>query len=268
MTSNAFPGSAPHSGIVFTDLDGTLLDFHSYAPSPEAVGELGEMLRRRVLVIPVSSKTADEIRHMTQSLPFTGPAIAEGGAVVLAADGSVSVSGPARSELVELLRRLQAGGWPLRGMSEMSVQEVVELTGLDAMAAERAMMRAASEPFIFSTSSGGKDCNGLDRAVAAAGATLVRGGRFWHLHGKGIDKGAGVRSLLVRISNDDVPPTAAIGDAWNDLAMFEEVDMSFILGDAVDSRMLPEGVIRVAASGPPGFVEAVQHIKNSWFPSA
>jgi mannosyl-3-phosphoglycerate phosphatase family protein len=268
LTSIAFPGSGPPAGIVFTDLDGTLLDFHSYAPSPEAVDELREMLRRHILVIPVSSKTADEIREVTRSLPLSGPAIAEGGAVVLAADGSVSVSGPARSELVGLLRRLQAGGWPLRGMSEMSVEEVVELTGLDAMAAERAMTRVASEPFIFSTSSDGECRDGLDQAVAAAGAALVRGGRFWHLHGIGIDKGAGVRSLLAHFSNGDIPPTAAIGDAWNDLPMFEEVDLSFVLGDAVDSRMLPKRVIRVAASGPSGFVEAVQHITSSWSPSA
>jgi mannosyl-3-phosphoglycerate phosphatase len=108
----------------------------------------------------------------------------------------------------------------------------------------------------------------LDQAVAAAGAALVRGGRFWHLHGKGIDKGAGVRSLLARISNGDIPPTAAIGDAWNDLPMFQEVDLSFVVGDAVDPRMLPEGVISVAEPGPSGFVEAVQHIKKCWLPSA
>ena len=88
MTLIAFPGSEPPAGIVFTDLDGTLLDFHSYSPSPEAVEELRAMRRLNLLVIPVSSKTAEEIRPLMQSLPLTGPAIAEGGAVLLAADGA------------------------------------------------------------------------------------------------------------------------------------------------------------------------------------
>ena len=222
------------------------------------------MRRLNLIVIPVSSKTAEEILPLTRSLPLAGPAIAEGGAVLLAADGAVSVSGLPRSELVAILHQLQAGGWPLRGMAEMSTSEVAELTGLDAMAAGRAMTRAASEPFIFAASTGAKGFEELERAVAAAGASLVRGGRFWHLHGKGIDKGFGVRSLLTHIASENFPPTAAIGDAWNDLPMFEEVDLGFVLGDAVENRDLPEHVIRVAASGPSGFVEAVQRIKTRW----
>jgi predicted mannosyl-3-phosphoglycerate phosphatase (HAD superfamily) len=43
------------NGIVFTDLDGTLLDFRTYHPSPPAVALLRALAKLRILVIPVSS---------------------------------------------------------------------------------------------------------------------------------------------------------------------------------------------------------------------
>ena len=268
MSQIAFPGPAAPTGILFTDLDGTLLDFHTYSPSPEAVVELREIRRRNILVVPVSSKTVSEIQPLMKILPLEGPAVAEGGGVILAADGKESVTGSSRGDLVMILHRLQSDGWPLRGMSEMSEQELGELTGLDEIAADRAMTRTASEPFIFTGPLDSTQTEELERAAVVAGADMVRGGRFWHLHGPGINKGAGVRFVLEKIDSLALPPTAAIGDAWNDLPMLDEVVLGFILGSAVQSEDLPEGVIRIAASGPSGFAEAVRRIKCSWFPSS
>jgi predicted mannosyl-3-phosphoglycerate phosphatase (HAD superfamily) len=79
LTTIACQGSASPAGIIFTNLDDTLLDFHGYSPSPEAVGEAREILRRQFPVIPANSKTGKEIRPRERSQPLTSPAIAQGG---------------------------------------------------------------------------------------------------------------------------------------------------------------------------------------------
>ena len=92
----------PISGVVFTDLDGTLLDFHTYLPSPAAVALLRELDEMWIQVIPVSSKTSAEIRPLMAELGLAGPAVAEGGPVIVLEDGSESVTGPFREDLEDL----------------------------------------------------------------------------------------------------------------------------------------------------------------------
>ena len=58
--------------------------------------------------------------------------------------------------------------------------------------------------------------------------------------------------------------TAAIGDAWNDLPMLEEVELGFLLGNAVEWEAVPPGVTRLEPTGPQGFVGAVGQILGAW----
>jgi len=104
----------------------------------------------------------------------------------------------------------------------------------------------------------------MAEAITSLGASLARGGRFRHLLGKGIDKGAGVRAVLKMIDAGDRLRTAAIGDAWNDLPMLEEVELGFLLGNAVEPESVPSGVTRIEATGPQGFVDAVGQILGLW----
>ena len=50
--------------------------------------------------------------------------------MIVSEEGSEVVTGPCRADLVAVLHQLQDRGWGVRGMSEMSVGEVMELTGL------------------------------------------------------------------------------------------------------------------------------------------
>lgn len=197
-------------------------------------------------------------------LGLPGPAVAEGGAVILSEDGSESVTGPCRADLVAVLHELQNRGWKVRGMSEMSVGEVMAATGLGEEGARRAMTRSASEPFVLT----GESAPSVEE-IFELGASLARGGRFRHLLGKGIDKGAGVRAMLAVISHE-LPAaaghlrTAAIGDAWNDLPMLEEVEIGFLLGNAVETDAVPSGILRIEYSGPQGFTDAIGRILAMW----
>jgi len=252
------------SGAIFTDLDGTLLDFHTYLPSPPAVALLRKLEEMQIRVIPVSSKTSAEVRPIMAELGLSGPAVLEGGPVIVWEDGSESVTGPCRADLLDVLHQLQDRGWGVRGMSEMSVEEVMELTGLGSGAALRAMSRSASEPFVLTGEPSGFEEGGIAEATAELGASLARGGRFRHLLGRGVDKGAGVRAVLAPISADDGVKTAAIGDAWNDLPMLEEAEIGFLLGNAVEPAAVPPGVTRLERTGPPGFIDAVSRILGTW----
>lgn len=252
------------SGVVFTDLDGTLLDFRTYRPSPPAVALLRDLAELRILVIPVSSKTAAEVRPLMAEVGLVGPAVAEGGPVIVSEKGSEQVTGPCRADLVAVLHQLKDRGWGIRGMSEMSVEEVMELTGLGWGAALRAMTRSASEPFVMAGDSSRFEEEDIAEAAAALGASLTRGGRFRHLLGRGMDKGAGVRAVLPLIYAVEGVKTAAIGDAWNDLPMLEEVELGFLLGNAVEPEAVPPGVTRLERTGPQGFVDAVGRILGAW----
>jgi mannosyl-3-phosphoglycerate phosphatase family protein len=249
--------------VLFTDLDGTLLDLHTYRPSPAAVVALRTLAANRVAVLPVSSKTAAEIGPLLGELGLAGPAIAEGGAVLIGEGGREQVLGTLRPRLIEILREVTGRGLPLRGLSEMSVAEVAERTGLGPGAAARAMARLASEPFVTLRALEAEELERLESDLVRLGAGLVRGGRFWHLAGAGVDKALGVRIVLERWG-EPRPATAAVGDAWNDLPMLAEVDLGYLLGDAVDEGALPVGVTRLAAVGPAGFVEAVRRLGRCW----
>lgn len=145
-------------------------------------------------------------------------------------------------------------------MSEMSVDEVCRRTELTPDAARRATERLASEPFVVTGGRSDASIERLDAVVAPHGAAVTRGGRFWHLIGRAIDKRAGVAGVCAHYGLEIDSGTAAVGDAWNDLAMLDAVEVGVLLGHAVADEDLPRGVIRVPTPGPTGFVRATDII--------
>ena len=65
--------------MVFTDLDGSLMDHETYA-FDEALPALEALAQGDIPVIVVSSKTRAEIIPLVSQLKLTGPIIAENGA--------------------------------------------------------------------------------------------------------------------------------------------------------------------------------------------
>lgn len=256
MSSAAAPGgrdTRPTTGILFTDLDGTLLDHDTYRTSSEALRLVAELAAAGIWTVPVTSKTAAEVEELERTGAFAPMAVAEGGAVVLDSQRRSRVVGRPRCELTRVLVQLRDEGWRVRGMSEMSVDEVGDRTGLSSDAARRAMERMASEPFVLESPHGEPWESSLRRRAHELGAELSRGGRFWHLTGRNVDKGTGVAAVVERIDPERQLVTGAIGDAWNDLPMLAAVDLGFVLGAAVDDSDLPPGVRRIEVTGPAGF---------------
>jgi mannosyl-3-phosphoglycerate phosphatase family protein len=252
-------GARPPDGLLFTDLDGTLLDHDTYRPSPEALRIVERLAQHRVVTVPVSSKTAPEIAHVTRSTGLAAVAVAEGGSVLVLPDATHVVGVP-RDELVACLAHLRGVGWAVAGMTEMSVDEVSRRTGLDSDSAARAMDRRASEPFVFLEGATAPSLAEIARVVAPLGVSVTRGGRFWHLAGIGADKAAGVDAVCRHFGVGDRARVGAVGDAWNDLSMLSAAGVGVLLGRRVPTDEVPAGILRVDAQGPAGFVRAVEAI--------
>ncbi len=267
----------PHQLVIFTDLDGTLLSETDYDPGP-AKSVLDLCRKARIPVVFCSSKTAAEITVLREALKNPDPFICEnGGAVYIPVGVFPRLKAPVKREgdfeIIEIgtpVARLRAAlmeaaskaGAVVRGMGEMSVEEVCSLTGLDAEGAELAMRRQYDEPFILVSG----DPNSLGEKIAAAGFTMTRGGRFFHILG-GSDKGKAVR-VLADLYREQFGPvtTVGLGDAENDLPMFKAVDRAYLVQKPTGIwAPLPDllNLTRVKGIGPEGWAKAVKPLLDA-----
>lgn len=268
--------------LVFTDLDGTLLDHHSYDWSPAAPW-LARLRSAGVPVIPVTSKTRAELMTLREALGLADtPFVAENGAVIgLPRSWLKESESPESSGLrvltpgansAALARTLQAleDGWrkepgdgapvPWRRLSAQPLETVMALTGLDREAAQAARRREGSEPLIWDGDEAGL---ALFRAeVESRGLTLTRGGRFWHLMGE-VDKGRAARFLVERFTelHGVTPLTLGLGDGPNDVPLLEGVDRAVLIRAAHGHPpAIRDGhVYRTRETGPRGWAEGLDH---------
>ncbi len=257
--------------VVFTDLDGTLLDGGTYSFRP-AVPALGLLRRRGIPLVLCSSKTREEILHWRRRLRNREPYISENGGGIffpMETDWVVPSMLPARveekpwgwlmrlgaryTELREAMEALREDGFAVRGFGDMDAAEVSRLTGLPARQAEMAKMRDFDEPFVFR--GGQEEMAALVEAIRGRGLRVTRG-RFYHLMGES-DKGRAVSILtgVYRSAWGEIR-TAALGDGLNDLPMLEVVDVPMLVQQA-DGRHHPRihtpGLVRLEGVGPEGW---------------
>lgn len=247
--------------IVFTDLDGTLLDHETYswAPAAPAVAALRD---NGIPLILASSKTAAELAPLRDELGFSRcPAIVENGAGILepGEDGSGDDGDHAaiRAALDELPPDLRAG---FSGFSDWSVSEIAERTGLTEDAAARAARRRFSEPGLWKGTEAGEAR--FQALLAERGISARRGGRFLTL-AFGATKADRMREIAARL---DLPFKVALGDAPNDVEMLEAADVGVIVANPHREpleRLRGEDaghIIRTEKPGPDGWNTAVQQI--------
>ena len=79
--SSALPLPAAPAAIVFTDLDATLLDHHTYSWQP-AQPALKWLAKHNIPVILTSSKTLAEMQQISDELSLRYPLVVENGAAV------------------------------------------------------------------------------------------------------------------------------------------------------------------------------------------
>ncbi len=246
-------------GLLFTDLDGTVIDFETYECPSEVRETVTRLAGEGVATVAVTSKTVPEIERIRTLADLLPVAVAEGGAVLVnLEDGERFFPGGGRQPLVDFLAQLRRAGWPVRGLSGMTVDELSNLTGLPTDAAVAALQREASEPFVLTESVTSAHQEALRQLVEKAGFRVARGGRLFHLLGPGVDKGTAVRLACLWIPGAEGLMTGGCGDAWNDLPMLCTVDRGFLLGDSVKDSEVPCSVHRITERGPRGFIRAAE----------
>lgn len=259
--------------LIFTDLDGTLLDHATYSAKP------ANMLVQRITdqavgsVIPITSKTRAELRSLEESIPI-GKMISvteNGSAIHVPQDHPVTRAGGLENVLLgtgyaEILKKIdalpQTYRQHIRGFADMSAAEIAKATGLGLDAARSAKDREASEPFIWSGSDTALHDLGL--LMADANIRIQRGGRYFHFTGAATKAQAmaRIKENFAQGKPRSLFLTIALGDGPNDLGMIEEADIGVIMPN-------PDGVsiqsdkshVRVApAPGPQGWALAVREL--------
>lgn len=251
--------------LVFSDLDGTLLDHETYSHAA-ARPALDALRAARLPLILASSKTAREIAALRADLGFEHcPAIVENGAGLLAAGPFDATL--AQRDTYDALRAILARLDPelrrdFEGFGDWDPAEIARRTGLRTSEARMAANRQFSEPGIWSGSAAGLAA--FLAALGAEGIQARRGGRFLTLS-FGASKADRMDEVLAlyRSGNGPPPVTLALGDAPNDVEMLERAERGVIVANPSGTPVPPlpgerTGAIRRAVrAGPAGWNEEV-----------
>ena len=261
--------------LVFSDLDGTLLDADTYefTPAREAIKFLKE---HQFPLILCSSKTKAEIEvyHKKMGLK-TCPFISENGGAIFIPNKNLNLRGfnyqissgyyvielgmpygYIKKCLDKIRQNLQL---KLKRLSEMSLEEITAFTNLPPAEAHLAQKRDYSEPFIFEDSP--QKLSLLQNALQTYHLNLTKGGRFYTVMGSN-DKGRAV-DILKTIYQQTYPQqkfiSIGLGDSPNDLPLLERVDIPVVVRkkDGSHLSMKRENPYFAQFPGPKGWAEAI-----------
>ncbi len=266
------------SPLIFTDLDGTLLDHHSYELT-SARATLDMLENKQVPVIPNTSKTFAELLALRKIHEMNEPFICENGAVVYIPlsyfpqkpKGAIVQNGywmkaftHPRQYWLNLLQQ-QSGRYQFcyEGFHGMSPERLSALTGLSQQQASLAQQREFGEPLYWL---------GSDQEKAAfielfnqKGADVVAGGRFLHVGGRSC-KGDAMTWLLAEYSRQypsQQYTSIALGDGHNDITMLEAADFAVRIKSPVNpmpNLTRDANTYSSTLHGPEGWAECIEKL--------
>lgn len=271
-------GRIPVRMIIFSDLDGSLLDHEGYSFAA-ALPSLERMKRAGIPLIITTSKTRREVEPLQREMGIREPFIVENGAGIFVPCGYrnwIVENGETRGDYTlirigttysEVRRFVTTIGarFGVRGFGDMTPEEISERTGLSVDGAEMAKAREFTEPFIIKRPD---DIARLEELAAGEGLKVTRGGRFHHLIGQGQDKGVAVRivrDLFMTLSGEAFT-TIGLGDSENDLPMLEQTEIPVLIPRPgkghLDSRM--PRLVLATEPGCRGWNDAVEQLLNEY----
>lgn len=228
--------------LIFTDLDGTLLDDKTYSFKP-ALPALKIIHSLKIPLILASSKTRAEIEFFRKRLSLDSPFIAENGGGIFFPDrfklpkdflyekvngcNAIFIGRPIK-EVLEKIHKLKED-FPFEGFSEIPVKEIVALTGLTLEQAILASKREFDEPIVLKNPLDDREI--FCKKASDLGLDCVYGGRFIHLFLDG-NKGKAVE-IVLNIYKQLRGPIFSIGlgDSPNDISMLRVVDKAILMQD-------------------------------------
>jgi mannosyl-3-phosphoglycerate phosphatase len=262
--------------IIFTDLDGSLLDHTDYSWH-SALPALERIRRNQVPLILCTSKTRLEVELIQKEIGISDPFIVEnGGGIFFLQDfgdipdhkaitlyGYQCVRLGAPYEMIRSFINYQKKSFTIRGFGDMSVDEIAQLTGLSVEKAALAQVRDFTEPFTVEHK---QDLVGLEEAARNEGLRITKGGRFYHISGYGNNKGAAVRIVKDIYSRSWQSPilSVGIGYSMNDISMLEQVEIPVLIphDNGLYENTYLQNLIQAPYPGSKGWNHAVHHIMD------
>ncbi|MDI6762396.1 MAG: mannosyl-3-phosphoglycerate phosphatase [Thermodesulfobacteriota bacterium] len=261
--------------VIFTDLDGTLLDKETYSFEP-ARPALQMIKEKGIPLVLSSSKTRTEIELYRKELENAHPFVSENGGAVFVPKGYLSFSFPYDRVLgeyfvlelgtfypiiLEILDSIKKEtGIPIKGFSDLTEEELSSISGLSLEEAEFAKKREYDEPFIIE--GGEREIETVRRKIEGKGMNYVWGGKFHHILGKN-DKGKAVEILKELYENEFFSiSTVGIGDSLNDIPMLLAVDHPIFLKEkeGISPEIPSKNLLCFEGTGPQAWNEAILNI--------
>lgn len=263
--------------IISTDLDGTLLDHHTYRFN-KAMPALEYCDNAQVPIIFNTSKTFIETERLCKTLNNNHPFIIENGSALyipkdyFAKEVECKVPrfdagaywlykfGLNRSEILSRLTTFNAQhSYKYRGFNAMSARELCQVTGLNLDQAASAQERQFSEPLYWQD----KDDNlkTFVKHLQLYGLNVIKGGRFVHVLGQS-NKAKPLTFLkeMYELNSDNQQTLIALGDSDNDRDMLSCADIAVVIASPVHENPVIEKhphLIRSRYQGPDGWNDSI-----------
>ncbi|MBI3995908.1 MAG: mannosyl-3-phosphoglycerate phosphatase [Nitrospirae bacterium] len=266
--------------VIFTDLDGTLLDAKTY--SWEAARPALDRLReKRIPLVLCSSKTKSEIEAVREEIQNHDPFISENGGGIFVPEDYFPFSwtfdrriegykviepGMPYARLREALQTIaRRTGLDLKGYGDLSVEEVAAQTGLSLDQARRSKRRDYDEPFVLAGNPDQRQR--VLEMIVKQGLRWTKGSRYYHLTGAN-DKGRAARIVTGLFEQKfGKLSTVALGDSPNDLPMLAVVNYPILVrrpdGRHDETMRLPH-LVHADGIGPVGWNSAVLKLLNDY----
>jgi mannosyl-3-phosphoglycerate phosphatase family protein len=288
----------PFHKVVFTDIDGTLVDINTAEYGKETDKLIRLIKERNIPLILTSAKTRLEQNKIREDLGISDPFIVENGGAIVIPKGYfpdyalrdikyplretqetkngardvnheivVELGKPAdyiRAKLSDIRKKYSIN---FRGVADISVEKLSNLALISREQAKRMAQRNYGETILQIQS---EDIARFIKYVQEDGMKVIHGGRFFDVT-VGTDKGIAV-GILKKLFKDKFHNNVTffgIGDSTNDIPMLNLMDIP-ILVQRQDSSWVDDGEIKMKNAVDSSRISANKLIKvegigpNGW----